>query len=252
MNIQNVEIKRDGLTLRGDLRVPEGAEKCPIVIICHGFMANRSHEMFERIANECVERGMAAVKFDFDGHGESDGEFSDMNVYSEILDAAKIIEYVREMPFVTKIYIAGHSQGALVGGMIAGMYREYVSKLVMLAPAATMKDDAQIGSCFGVPYDSYHIPDFFPVRNNEGENFNVGSLYFRIAKTLPIYETTTLFTGKVLIIHGSEDPAVGVIGAKRYKERMPRAELVIVEGGDHGFNNSLDFVVTKTADFLKG
>ena len=251
MDIQNIEIKRDGLTLRGDLRVPIVKDKFPIAIICHGFMANRKHDMFERIANACVERGIAAIKFDFDGHGESDGEFSDMNVYSEILDAAKIIEYVRSLPFVSEIYIIGHSQGALVGGMIAGMYREYISKLVMLAPAATMKDDAQIGSCFGVPYDSYHIPDFFPVRNNDGEHFNVGSLYFRIAKTLPIYETTPLFTGKVLIVHGSEDPAVGVIGAKRYKERMPRAELVIVEGGDHGFNNSLDFVVEKTADFLK-
>ena len=250
--MENIEIKRDGLTLRGDLRVPDGAEKCPIAIICHGFMANRTHDMFERITNACVERGIAAVKFDFDGHGESDGEFSDMNVYSEILDAAKIIEYVRTLSFVTDIYIVGHSQGALVGGMIAGMYREYVSKLVMLAPAATLKDDAQIGSCFGVPYDSYHIPDFFPVRNNDGEHFNVGSLYFRIAKTLPIYETTTLFSGQTLIIHGSEDPAVGVIGAKRYKERMPRAELVIVEGGDHGFNNSLDFVVEKAADFLRG
>ena len=250
--MENIEIKRDGLTLRGDLRIPEGAEKCPIAVICHGFMANRTHDMFERIANACVERGIAAVKFDFDGHGESDGEFSDMNVYSEILDAAKIIEYVRTLSFVTDIYIVGHSQGALVGGMIAGMYREYVSKLVMLAPAATLKDDAQIGSCFGVPYDSYHIPDFFPVRNNDGEHFNVGSLYFRIAKTLPIYETTAYFTGKLLIIHGSDDPAVGVIGAKRYKERMPRAELVIVEGGDHGFNNSLDFVVEKAADFLRG
>ena len=63
---------------------------------------------------EYTEKGIAVIKFDFDGHGESDGDFSDMNVYSEILDAAKVIDYVRNLDFVTDIYIVGHSQGALV------------------------------------------------------------------------------------------------------------------------------------------
>ncbi len=254
MDVKCVEIKRDGLTLRGDLRVPEGKDKCPVVIIFHGFMASRGYgeksSMFERIADECVKRGIAAVKFDFDGHGESGGEFSDMNVYSEILDAAKIVDYVRSLPFVTDIYAAGHSQGALVGGMIAGMYREYISKLVMIAPAATLKDDALAGSLFGTPYDSYNLPEYISVTNDKGQSFKTGNLYFRIAKTLPIYETTELFTGKMLIIHGSDDQAVGVIGSRRYKERMPRAELIIVDGADHGFTGKLDFVAEKTADFL--
>ena len=72
-----------------------------------------------------------------------------MNVLSEILDAAKIIDYVRGLDFVTEINILGHSQGALVGGMMAGYYRECISKLIMLAPAATIKDDSLIGSCTG-------------------------------------------------------------------------------------------------------
>ena len=254
MEIKQIEVKRDGLTLRGDIRVPDGADKCPAVIIFHGFMASRGYGepngMFERIADACAAAGMAAVKFDFDGHGESGGEFSDMNVYSEILDAAKIIDYVRKLPFVTDIYIVGHSQGSVVGGMIAGLYREYVSKLVMLAPAATLKDDALAGSLFGTSYDSYDLLEYIPVTNDKGQQFKTGNLYFRIAKTLPIYETTAMFPGKTLIIHGSEDQAVGVIGARRYKERMPRAELIIVDGADHGFTNFTDFIVEKTAKFL--
>lgn len=35
----NVTLKRDGLTLRGELLKPD-VEKCPILIIFHGFMAN--------------------------------------------------------------------------------------------------------------------------------------------------------------------------------------------------------------------
>lgn len=248
-----ITVKRDGLTLRGTLLKPENVEKCPVAIIFHGIMSNRGADngIFMRIAESCVEKGIAAVLFDFDGHGESDGDFYDMNVYSEILDAAKIMEYVRGLDFVTDIYIVGHSQGGLVGGMIAGYYRECVSKLVLLAPAATIKDDALNASCFGTPYDGYNIPDYMPMKNTEGDVFKLSGLYFRIAKTLPVYETTSMFKGKTLIIHGTNDKAVGVIGSKRYAECMENTELILIEGESHGLCEfSLDRVIEKTASFL--
>lgn len=249
----NISIKRDGLTLRGDLLRPHDG-KCPTAIIFHGFMGSRGYDkshIFCKIADALLERGIAVVKFDFDGHGESDGDFSDMNVYSEILDAAKIMDYVRGLDFVTDIYIIGHSQGALVGGMIAGYYREYVKKLVMLAPAATIKDDAQKGSCFGIPYDIYNIPEYITMTNVEKKKFNVGGLYFRIARTLPIYETTSMFEGETLIIHGTNDEAVGVIGSKRYAECMKNVTLELIEGENHGLCAfSLDKTVERVAEFL--
>lgn len=245
-----VNIKRDGLTLRGELLRPND-EKTPLAIIFHGFMSRHSSDMFCMIADALTEKGIAVLKFDFDGHGESDGDFSDMNVYSEILDAAKIMDYARRLDFVTDIYIVGHSQGALVGGMTAGYYREYVKKLVMLAPAATIKDDAQKGSCFGIKYDTYKIPEHITMTNTENQKFDVGGLYFRLARTLPIYETTSMFKGETLIIHGSEDDAVGVIGAERYAECMDNVTLDIVEGENHGLCAfSLKETIQKIADFL--
>ncbi|MCC8161113.1 MAG: alpha/beta fold hydrolase, partial [Oscillospiraceae bacterium] len=249
-----ISIKRDGLTLKGDVLRPEGGGKCPAVIIFHGLMSDRGNprrNMFVDIADAAVGKGMAVFKFDFDGHGESDGSFSDMNVFSEILDAAKIIDYVRGLDWVSEINIVGHSQGAVVGGMIAGYYREYVSRLVMLAPAATLKDDALKGSCFSIEYDSYNVPEHITMKNDNNETFEIGNLYFRIAKTLPIYETTSLFKGKTLIIHGSEDDAVGVIGSKRYAEAMDNVRLEIIEGENHGLCKfSLDNVVKEVAEFL--
>lgn len=248
-----ISLKRDGLTLRGDLLRPE-KQRCPVAIIFHGFMSNRGKEddhMFSKIASALLKRDIAVVKFDFNGHGDSDGEFSDMNVYSEILDASKIIDYVRKLDFAEQIYIVGHSMGAVVGGMMAGFYRECINKLVMLAPAATMKEDAQTGSCFGTMYDTYNVPDLFPVTNINNEHFNVGGLFFRIARTIPIYETTSMFEGKTLIIHGTADEAVRVSGAEKYKECMKDCELIILEGENHGLCAfSLDDTIKRVADFL--
>ena len=135
---------------------------------------------------------------------------------------------------------------------MAGYYRECISKLIMLAPAATIKDDSLIGSCFGTPYDMINVPDKFHVKDNEGNHYEVGGIYFRVARTLPIYETTSMFCGKTLIIHGTADDAVGVIGSRRYKECMPHnTELVLIEGEGHGLDNSLDDIKKRVIEFLK-
>ena len=58
-------LKRDGLTLRGELLKPD-VEKCPILIIFHGFMANIGKDdksMFYQIAHECLNNGIACLLY---------------------------------------------------------------------------------------------------------------------------------------------------------------------------------------------
>lgn len=248
-----IEIKRDGLTLRGELLKPE-VKKCPVAIIFHGLMSNigkADNHMFARIADALYNKGIASVRFDFNGHGDSDGDFSDMTVINEIMDAVKILEYTRSLDFITDIYIIGHSQGALVGGMIAGYYRDIIEKLVLLAPAATIKTDAIKGSCFGLMYDNYCVPENVTLYNIEKKRFDLGEAYYRIAKTLPIFETTSMFKGETLIIHGENDQAVNCIAATQYGECMPNAEVHILKGESHGLCEfSLDQTIERIADFI--
>lgn len=69
---------------------------------------------------------MYVIRFDFDGHGKSDGNFSDMDVLRELLDAIEILKYVQKYSFITDIYVLGHSQGGVVGGMLAGLYPDII------------------------------------------------------------------------------------------------------------------------------
>ena len=245
-----VKLKRDGLTLVGDIIKPD-AEKCPIFIFFHGIMSSRNNEMNKKIREALLERGIASAQFDFNGHGESDGDFKDMTVYGDMLDAAKIIQYVQTLPFVTDIYVGGHSMGGAVASMISGCYCDIVKKLVLLAPAATMKNDAQRGDCFGRPFDPVNVPESIPQLANDGKIYNLGSFLFRTNRTMPIYETAAQFNGETLIIHGSEDAAVGVSGSKGYVEHMPNAKLVVLEGENHGLDAiDLGVTVKLVADFL--
>ncbi|WP_234122552.1 alpha/beta hydrolase family protein [Clostridium hydrogenum] len=242
-----VEIKRAGLNLVGTLEKPElrEGEKCPLVIIMHGFTGNRNEPMHLSIAQELLKNGIASVRFDFNGHGESDGLFEDMTVMNEIEDAREILRYAKKLDFVQNISILGHSQGGVVAGMIAGFYPYEIACLVQMAPAATLKDDAIIGTLMNVSYNPKNIPEyveFFDKRLN--------SLYFSIAQHLPIYETSAQYKGPVCLIHGTADDVVNCIASKRYKGVYDNSTLHLIEGQDHWFTEKLKDVTVLAVDFI--
>ena len=134
------------------LQLPElqEGEKCPVVVICHGFMGNKNEPLLSAIAENLVELGIGAIRCDFNGHGQSEGEFVDMTVLNEIDDALAVIDYVRRMPQTDGISILGHSQGGVVAAMTAGQLGSSVLKsAVLMAPAAVLRDDALRGSTMG-------------------------------------------------------------------------------------------------------
>ena len=65
-----------------------------------------------------------------------------MTVCNEIADGKAILDYVRTDPHVRDIFLVGHSQGGVVASMLAGLYPDVVKKVVLLAPAAQLKDEA--------------------------------------------------------------------------------------------------------------
>ncbi|MDR0949659.1 MAG: lysophospholipase [Lachnospiraceae bacterium] len=248
----NVAIQREGITLRGRMDRPEG-EKCPTVIMFHGFAGNIGEadgDLFDILSKALLKVGIATVRFDFSGHGKSDGSFVEMDVLREIEDGIAILRYVRSLEFVTDISILGHSQGGVVGGMLAGLYEDVIHRLVLLAPAATLKDDALNGFCMGTTYDTEHIPDV--VSLNDGM-LSVGGQYYRIAKHLPIYEVTKSFKKPALVIHGMQDILVNPIAAKRYHEELHNCHLGLYPNLDHGiFGADQDKAMNQIITFLRG
>lgn len=241
-----VEIKRDGLTLRGDLEIPD-QDSYDIVILMHGFTGNRNNEILTAVKNLLLENGIASVRFDFNGHGESEGLLEDMTVLNELGDGKAIIDYVKSLDHIKKIYILGHSQGGVVASMLAGYYPEVFEKVVLMAPAATLKDDALKGVCMDASYDPNHIPDKLNVRGDI-----IGGFYFRIAQILPIYETASRYTGPVMLIHGDNDLTVDCIASQRYHEVYQNSTLYLQKNADHRFIQPYTQEAAQVAvDFIK-
>lgn len=187
------------------------------MIIFYGFGGDLGYgegNLYELISQKARACGVTAVRFDFSGCGKSQG----------------------------------HSQGGVVAGMLAGLYPDIVKKLILLAPAATLKTDAQKGVCMGTFYDTEQVPEIVLV---DGQH-PVGGHYFRIAKNLPIYEITSKYTGRTLLIHGISDAIVDYHASLEYHHCMPGSRLNLYEELDHGIDGKdRDEVLEEIEEFLR-
>ncbi|ANZ61958.1 alpha/beta hydrolase [Secundilactobacillus paracollinoides] len=251
MKSENITVQRANLTLRGVLNTPENATDYDLALIMHGFTGDKgkAHEdMLYELSEKLTAKGVATIRFDFDGHGESDGDFSEMTVPSEIADASVFLNYARHLPNVNQIYLLGHSQGGVVASMVAGLYHDEVTKLVLMAPAATLKEDALKGRLQSATYDPNHIPEKLPLGAPlDYLNLAVGGLYLRTAQVMPIYEVAQQFEGPVSLIHGSADVIVDNKASRKYDDVYANSELHIVDGAGHTFEGATREISTDLA-----
>ena len=247
---ENVWIQGSVGKLSAVVQTPDGlteGKKCPVVIIMHGFMGNKDGMLEKLTADKLAQNGIATVKFDFNGHGESEGEFSGMTVPNEIEDAKLVYEYVKSLPFVGDIALTGHSQGGVVASMTAGdLGADGVKCVVLLAPAAVLRDDAIRGSTMGARYNPLDPPELIPLFGD----LKLGGEYIRTAFSLPIYETARKYTGPACIIHGTGDQVVPYTYGERYHYIWPDSELHILHAADHGFSRNMQEVVDLTVNYL--
>lgn len=227
------------------LQKPCADYRGPIAVLMHGFMANKKLEPLKSIANELESRGIASLRFDFDGHGESEGRFRDMTVLTELDDARHVIDFVRRAGVYDSIALVGHSQGGVVAGMIAGELGDEIKALVQLAPAAVLKDDALQGVLMGRHYDPSDPPETLTVFFHR-----VGKGYFLAAQSLPIYEQSSLYKGPVLLIHGTKDKIVPHSYSERYDQVYSNSQLQLYEGENHFLSKCRKAIVRQTVDFL--
>ena len=97
---------------------PDTEEKVPAVILCHGTGSDK-HEvgnLYVHLADALANAGIASVRFDFIGNGESTEDYRNYTLTSAQEDVKAVKQYIIHHPHLdeTKIGIVGFSQGGSV------------------------------------------------------------------------------------------------------------------------------------------
>lgn len=248
MSEKDITIKRDGLNLAAKIFVPN-TDKYDVAILAYGFvgmMDPKVNDLLPVMAKKLQEKGLATIRFDFNGHGKSEGPLDNMSIYNELEDYHAVIQYVFDnFKGLDHLYLVGHSQGGVLSSMMAGFYPDKVDKLVIMSPAATLVDDALIGTCMGVDYDPNHIPGKIDFKD-----FKLNDWYFRTAKFVNNYDVARAFRGPVLALHGENDQVVNNYASRHYQAIFDNCEFHLIPGSDHGLHQNRDEVYTRVVNFL--
>ena len=231
-------------------------QKCPIVILCHGFGANRQYALLRQVATKLEQYGFATLSFDFAGSGASATdkfEFRDMSLKTELKDLEAVIKYASKLPFVSDVALVGHSMGGAVSILAASEEgKRTVKSIALLAPAVTLREDALRGSVLGSTFD----PNDLPRKLKIGDNYVVGRDFLETCQETNFYKAASEYKGETLILFGKDDNLVLYTAGEYLDLVFPNSKLVLYKGLGHDFNKAddptkQDEVVTAVADFLK-
>jgi pimeloyl-ACP methyl ester carboxylesterase len=134
-----------GVMLAGTLSVPEGAGPFPAVVLIGGSGPGTrdeevfGHKLFLVLADALNRRGIAVLRYDKRGVGESTGDFATANLADFAADAESALVFLESRPGIApdRIGLAGHSEGGVLAPMIA--VRNPSARFVVLMAAPGMR-----------------------------------------------------------------------------------------------------------------
>ena len=135
----------DNVTLAGTLTLPEGYKnETPAIIMVTGSgLQNRDEEIFGHkpfavIADYLARNGIASLRYDDRGYGDSSGDGKNATTKDFAKDAKAALEYIRAEEKFNNVGVLGHSEGATIAFMLGAKddYELFVNPSFIIAIGA--------------------------------------------------------------------------------------------------------------------
>jgi len=240
----------DGISISGQLYMPDEQFSYPTVCICHGIPAHapdpdNNENGYSLLAERFCRDGFAVFIFNFRGTRDSGGNF-DMLGWTRDLKA--VIDYLFTLPCVDKsrLSLLGFSGGAAVAIYVASgddrvscvaacaCPEEFASVIGVDDPLSVIAHFRSIG----IIRDN----DFPPSAREWLEGFKVVS---------PIEYISGIAPRPLLLVHGDKDETVDISQALRlYDVAGEPKQLSIIEGTGHRLRQE-DIAMTAVINWLK-
>lgn len=224
-----------GFELQALLDLPDHGDPKAYALFAHCFTCSKNLKAVTHISRALAAEGVAVLRFDFTGLGESDGDFANTNFTSNVQDLLKAAEHLADNFDGPKILI-GHSLGG----------------------AAVLQAARDISSCaavvtIGAPYEPEHVvrmfDDLAETIEERGEaRVSLGGRQFTIKKQFvddltddKYVEGIRAMREPLLIFHSPTDDTVGIDNAAQIfnAARHPKS-FISLDGADHLLSNAND------------
>ena len=216
-----------GLQLAGKLTLPPGPLE-GTALFAHCFTCGKDVRAARAISSSLAAKGIATLRFDFTGLGESEGEFAESSFSSNLDDLVAAADYLRDELQAPNVLV-GHSLGGAA-----------------VLAAAHRVPECQAVATIGAPASPEHVRHLFAAKQNEIESegeavVELAGRPFRIQKQFLddlaehcSAERIGALKRALLIFHSPQDNIVGIENASTIylAARHPKS-FVSLDGADH-------------------
>ncbi len=232
-----------GLDLAGILHHPRKGSSDTVVVVAHGMLSSKDSDKHRSICEAAAAVGATAVRFDFRGRGESEGDPSILTVSNEIEDFAAVIADVHHRGF-TRVIAIGSSLGGTVA-ILSGAADRCIAGLVTIAAPSRLPEQPREAWGGSQQKDSGERIEVAPGEFIDAE-------FFRDAQRHDVVAAAHAIDCPWLIIHGAADPVVPVEDAELLAANGRDANLIVHPSAGHRFDQpeEREWLIGRVVAFL--
>ena len=221
----------DGHELAARLELPADQHPHTFAVFAHCFTCGKNIRAAQTIARALTPFGVAVLRFDFTGLGQSEGDFSETTFSSNVDDLVAAADFLRQNYQAPRLLI-GHSLGGAAVIMAAGAVPEIEAIATVAAPA-----------------DPEHVTHLLVEDESEDQTFRIAGRPFRVKPQFveDLREQnmkgclSRLKKESLLFLHSPQDETVGIQNAAAlYENAFHPKSFISLDGADHLLTNKAD------------
>ena len=218
-----------------------------IIIFCHGLRSSKESGKTLGIIEGLAKKGIASLRFDFSGHGDSEGNFTEVTFSKATEDLLSVIDYVNTLSY-KHIGLVGSSFGGNAA-IFASLEISDLLGMALRCPVSDYKEETE------VLYTKEQMQAWKDTGVNveyhdDGTSFSLGYDFYLDGLERVAYPIAENITVPTLVVHGDNDEMVPLSQSEKLVSLMPQAQLHIVKEADHRFSTEshqkemIDAIVT--------
>ena len=230
---------RNGYELSARLELPMSPKPGAYAIFAHVFTGNKNLIAARHISRALNMEGIAVLRFDFTGLGDSEGDFADTNFTSNVDDLIAAADFLTEN-YEAPTLIVGHSLGGAAS---------------LFAGAAI--DSIQAIATVGAPAEPEHVTHLLQGKIEEieaegkatislaGRTFTIKKQFLDDLRSYKLEDAIKGMSKAIMVLHSPQDRVVEIDNAaKIYKAAQHPKSFVTLNGADHMLTNKNDAYYT--------
>ncbi len=219
---------KNGYELSARLEMPLSKKPEAYAVFAHVFTGSKNLSATRHISRSLTLNGIAVLRFDFTGLGDSEGEFADTNFTSNVEDLLAACRFLRDNYKAPKIMI-GHSLGGAASIFAA-------AKVDSIVAVATV----------GAPSEPEHVTHLLESKIEDIEKdgkakVNIGGQIFTIKKhflddlrSKNMFSIVSELDKAILVLHSPQDRVVEIDNAaKIYHAAKHPKSFITLNNADH-------------------